>query len=450
MIRTPLTSEERLARVRENIARFRVPRLKPVRVNRGSLSICGFGPSLADTWKDIRGVVMTTSGAHDFLISRGVIPKYHVETDPREHKVRFVQNSHPEVTYLINSQCHPSMFDALAHRKVVMWHGFTDEDVAQQVALLREIEPDARLIAGGTNVGMRSIILARELGHTGFELHGMDCCYRGDAQWAGEHFTKNHHAVTVEVEGRHYRTSDLMLQSTDDFFNQLRMLPNCSFRIHGEGLLEARMKMFMRDRQKALEPGWWKPVDFVLREEPAIAPINGAPLISDGYRTMNAALHEAHEKFGTSGAKRAADVLALCRERGTRSVLDYGCGKGTLAGSLPFKIAEYDPCVPGKDAPPLAADVLVCSDVLEHIEPDSLHAVLADIQRLMVRTGYFVISTRAATKLLPDGRNAHLIQRSSIWWKAVLATYFVIDKWVALNDEVRAIVTSKIEARRAA
>jgi len=261
LMKTPLNKEERLARMRENSQKFKGPRLHPEVV-----SICGFGPSLADTWKDINGIVISTSGAHDFLISKRVIPKFHVEMDAREHKIEFVKNSHPDVTYLIASHCHPKMFEVLAHRNVIMWHGFTDDDAENQIKTLEEIEPGARVIAGGTNVGMRAIIVARDLGYTRYELHGMDCSYRGEQQWAGAHFTVPHNAVKIEVEGRVFDTSDLMMQSTDDFFNQMKMLQGCSFKIYGDGLLEARMQMFMKDREKALSVNWWTPVSFALRK----------------------------------------------------------------------------------------------------------------------------------------------------------------------------------------
>ena len=207
--------------------------------------------------------MITTSGAHDFLISRGVIPHIHVECDPRERKVKFVRNSHPNVTYLINSQCHPSMFDELEGRRVVMWHGFTDDDAGNQVALVDSLEPGAPLLGGGTNVGMRAITVARQIGYRRFELHGMDCCYRDEEQWAGEHFTKKQYPRRVEVEGRIFETSDQMLQSTDDFFNTMNMLGGCSFKIYGDGLLEARMQMFMKDHSKAFNQGWWHPVGVV-------------------------------------------------------------------------------------------------------------------------------------------------------------------------------------------
>lgn len=259
MLRTPLSIEERRSRIASNARRFAIPRLEHApEIKRPRLSLCGFGPSLARTWGEIDGAVMSCSGAHDFLIERGIVPKWHVETDPRQEKVRFVRRSHPDVTYLINSQCHPAMFETLAGRRVLMWHGFTDDDKEEQLAILEAIEPGVRLLGGGTNVGMRAIVVARELGYTAMELHGMDCCYENGRQWAGEHGDKRHHCVTVEVEGERFETSDVMLQSTDDFLNLLPMLRGCSFRIHGEGLLRARLGIYLRDRPRACSVEWWK------------------------------------------------------------------------------------------------------------------------------------------------------------------------------------------------
>ena len=263
---TPLSADERIERVRYNCLTFRGPRLKPFQGFRGRITICGFGPSLVRTWGDIRGRVISTSGAHDFLLDHGIVPTYHVELDPRERKTRFLERSHPDVTYLLNSQCHPRAFELLRDRNVVMWHGFTDDDAERQIKAIDAIEPGARLMAGGTNVGMRAIIVARELGHTSYDLHGMDCCYEGRSQWAGEHYTPPHHTVQIDVDGRVFETSDLMMQSTDDFFNAMRMLPGCRFKLHGDGLLEARLKLFNRDPKLALSKEWWKPVNFQLRE----------------------------------------------------------------------------------------------------------------------------------------------------------------------------------------
>ena len=199
--------------------------------------------------------------------------------------------------------------------------------------------------------------------------------------------------------------------------------------------------MFMRDMDKATKFGWWKPVGFVVHED--IESSADAALISDDYRILNSKLHDENEKYGTSGHMRAKDVVSLCEKIGSWDVLDYGCGKGTLAKALTFKIAEYDPCIAGKDFTPNPADLVICSDVIEHIEPVSLDAVLLDLCRVIKRHGYFIIHTTAASKFLPDGRNAHLIQRSHEWWEWKISQFFRIEYSKKFNVEARFIVSPK-------
>jgi methyltransferase family protein len=151
-------------------------------------------------------------------------------------------------------------------------------------------------------------------------------------------------------------------------------------------------------------------------------------LISDQYRALNVALHASNSHYGTSGGKWAAKVHRLARQYEASSVLDYGSGKGTLGEELrrlvqePFCVfAEYDPAVEGKDAQPNRADLVVCGDVLEHIEPDCLYAVLDDIRDLARKAALFIVATVPAAKTLADGRNAHLIVEPAEWWFPKLA-----------------------------
>ncbi|QZO00385.1 class I SAM-dependent methyltransferase [Chenggangzhangella methanolivorans] len=110
---------------------------------------------------------------------------------------------------------------------------------------------------------------------------------------------------------------------------------------------------------------------------------HAGPLITEAYRQANAELHERTPNYGAYSARWADEVQRLVEEFSAADVLDYGCGKGKLAASLPeIAFVEYDPAVPGKDAPPPACDLVVCTDVLEHIEPELLDNVLADIARL--------------------------------------------------------------------
>lgn len=144
--------------------------------------------------------------------------------------------------------------------------------------------------------------------------------------------------------------------------------------------------------------------------------------ISNEYRAMNVMLHLKRPSYGSSGHKWADKIRHM---RGA-SVLDYGCGKGTLAQALDFPITEYDPAVPGKTKKPDPHDCVVCTDVLEHVEPEYLDNVLSHIARLMKVSGLLVIATRPANKTLPDGRNAHLIVEPWEWWEQKLSEFFHI------------------------
>lgn len=148
-------------------------------------------------------------------------------------------------------------------------------------------------------------------------------------------------------------------------------------------------------------------------------------LISEEYRKLNAQLHE-NPDYGVSGRQWADHIKALSTKLGTRDILDYGCGKRTLQTALGCEIKNYDPCIPEFSSPPEPALIVVCGDVLEHIEPENLDDVLDDLKRVVKHVGFFVIHTGPAKKHLADGRNAHLIQEGWEWWRPKLESRFKI------------------------
>ena len=143
-------------------------------------------------------------------------------------------------------------------------------------------------------------------------------------------------------------------------------------------------------------------------------------LISPEYRALLKVMRSEHPEWGSYGYKHAAEVRKLARAVGARSILDYGAGTGSLAGELlEFSALAYDPAsdaslLPGELLP---YDVVACTDVLEHVEPDKIDAVLAHIVSLANSAVYFTIATREAQAVLPDGRNAHLIVEDADWWR---------------------------------
>lgn len=138
-------------------------------------------------------------------------------------------------------------------------------------------------------------------------------------------------------------------------------------------------------------------------------------LISDEWRELNALLHRETDAFGGRGHKWNRRVATLAKKFDCSSVLDYGCGKATLSIES-AEVRRYDPAIPEFNELPEPADLVVCTDVLEHIEPNRLGDVLDHLQSLTMKAAFLVIGTRPSDKTMPDGRNAHLIIEPMDWW----------------------------------
>lgn len=157
------------------------------------------------------------------------------------------------------------------------------------------------------------------------------------------------------------------------------------------------------------------------------------PLLSEGYQNL-LQLRYRSKGWGASGYSHAQAVDAFAKEIGATTILDYGCGRGTLKKALttdwefkdgtavaslgwrPEAVTEYDPGFPEKATLPGPADLVTSTDVLEHIEPKFLDNVL-HAMRGVARKGLFLnISTKLAKEILPDGRNAHLIVEGANFW----------------------------------
>lgn len=152
-------------------------------------------------------------------------------------------------------------------------------------------------------------------------------------------------------------------------------------------------------------------------------------MITDAYRALNAEMHAVDDKYGRMGSRYVDHVRMMAERYRITSILDYGCGKHTLRTAMPewVDFREYDPALPGFDTPPQPADMVVCTDVMEHIEPQFCDAVLDDIHRLATSGVLFVITMVPAEKPLPDGTNPHRICEDEWWWLQKLCPRWRLD-----------------------
>jgi hypothetical protein len=154
-------------------------------------------------------------------------------------------------------------------------------------------------------------------------------------------------------------------------------------------------------------------------------------LITPEYAKEQARLHNTGN-YGVTALQYGETVSGLVEMSGAKTLLDYGCGsKRSLATVLNCDVLYqgYDAGVEAYSKDPDPAELLVCIDVLEHIEPECLDAVLKHMASKCQKLAFVTIHTGPAAKTLKDGRNAHLIQKDEAFWLPKLLEHFRMIKF---------------------
>jgi hypothetical protein len=379
------------------------------------IALVCFGPSLNETWEKVKDFkyVMSCSGSHKYLMDKGVVPDWHVEVDPRPHKIKLIgDNISSKTEFLMASCCHPQVFDHLAKygAKITLWHTYSGEERDR----LPNVFPRGDWIStGGSNVGLRALVLCRLLGFTDIHIFGMDGSFdpEGKQKHAAAHPNQAKNFIMAEYGGKQYATTTAFLSSARATFHELEQLSDVSVTFYGDGLVQAMAKVKLPEIKK---------------KNKSVIAFSSPITMSTGYITQNRLLHEQNPVYGITSLNYLDTIKLIYEKIHARSLLDYGCGKGMLGKNLDFPIWEYDPAIPGKDEAPRPADLVVCIDVLEHIEPEFLDITLDDIARCTKLVAFFIVYPNASVKTLPDGRNTHLIQEGRDWWMEKLSEYFII------------------------
>lgn len=219
--------------------------------------IVGGAPSLKACLPDIRwharmgAQVVAINNAWRPLVRAGIKPAVVVMCDARPENAEFVQDAPEGVRYLIASQCHPDVFDALKDREVVVWHvGFGDNAILKEALEPWWDEgPNQRpcvLVPGGGTGALRALWLANFSGFRTIHMYGVDSSYADDGQHHayaqplndGERIME---AVLRGQDGveKRYRAAPWMLRQVEEFKQTWADLKKEGVRIHvhGAGLL---------------------------------------------------------------------------------------------------------------------------------------------------------------------------------------------------------------------
>ena len=236
---------------KRNLAQLRPHQTQPDTV----ISLLAGGPSLKDFWGDIeekwRGgqKIVTVNGTYNECLKRGINPSAQIVTDARDHNLRFVQPVIPTCKYLLASQCHPSLFDAVPPEQIHVWHTPIGDSELTKIV---EEELHARNqiwypVPGGSTVTLRAMTLLRILGFCKMEIYGFDSCLADDgSHHAYEQKENDGKEVIISVicGGRVFRCHSWMASQAQEFLDQMRhlLLDEVEIMVHGDGLIAHILK----------------------------------------------------------------------------------------------------------------------------------------------------------------------------------------------------------------
>lgn len=443
----PVTDEQFLLNISANMEREQLDILKPVRHDPRTFVMCCGGPSLADFLDDIREksldpnyLVVCSNMTGGYLLENGIVPNVHFILDAQPKKALDVAPgcTHADTEYWLGLNIDVSVADTLLEQGRRIKYFFCASNIGGErldEARLRECMTKRKIreilaVGGGTMAGLRAINIAEGLGFRKFEYYGFDGSIRGlDACYA---YDKTRKEMSIEVktqDGETFQSTTILADQATQFLEWERRLAWIDFKIYGDGFIAAMQKC-QRDIDRKADPQ----IDLLITPE---------------YAALQKQMHDSKEHYGTSGTNYADSVFMIaCKmSKGMDHVdiLDYGCGKGSFKKAIienyhifahALKIHEYDPNITGKDAPPLPADIVVCTDVLEHVEPQCTQATLRHIASLAKQVAVIGVCVKPATKSLPDGRNAHINIRQHDWWYRNIKKYFKISDYKEMENNL--------------
>ena len=156
------------------------------------------------------------------------------------------------------------------------------------------------------------------------------------------------------------------------------------------------------------------------------------------YESLTEAIkfHAANQSnwIGEALAEYKHNIFNLIKENNIKTILDYGCGKAIfhsilfnnkkVPGSpMGIDVTPYDPAVPEfANKPNEQYDLVLCVDVMEHVQEDKVEEVFEDIFTYSNRV-FLTITCYPATQTLVNGKNAHYTIKEPDWWKEKLKPY---------------------------
>lgn len=244
-ILTPATVPGRMLQNMRHALSLGLGEVEGCRRHAHALCVAGGGPSLADTYGEMKGYIAAINGSQKFLEDRGVTPDACGILDAGEHMPDVI-TANKSVRYYVASICDPGVFRKLHGCHVTLWH---PSSVTGCQGTLELRGSPWITIAGGSTMGLRWMNLGYVLGFRKFHLHGLDSSFCDGQTHA--YADRERNGPILEVEGRKTRAN--FLEQADEFFGQLERfeasdIEPIAIEMFGDGLLQDRWRKHQAKR----------------------------------------------------------------------------------------------------------------------------------------------------------------------------------------------------------
>ena len=396
----------------------------------GHAIIVGGGPSVADELDIIRKrhalgqKIFALNGAAKFLNKNNIIPEYQVILDARAGNIDLLGRADE---YLIASQCHPTLFDSVSN--ITIWHPAVEE----LEKYLPDYDGEYAMIGGGTTVGLSTMCLAYTMGYRKLHLFGYDCSHRNAMGHAyKQKMNDNDILCKVTVNGKVFTSSLTMARQAELFPQVCNNLIDlgCIITVDGDGLIKEVLADMRSNSVPMAEDEKYKKMWAI----PAYRDVSPGELIAETFVKI-ANINKNHKviDFGCGTGRGSAKIHELTSA--TMQMVDFSNNCLDSNVTFPLLIADLTKPIP------LVGDVGYCTDVMEHISPENVSAVIKNIMNC-VDSAFFQISLVHDNMGALIGQHLHLCVAPVQWWQDQFQEYQIL--WSSV-DPINAVFYVKKE-----